>query len=94
MRRKSSRFSSREIKESRFSLQRIRWKTPYNLDSFVEPLNEDAVAAEHKSLINIVEEFERPPIFSKTEGKLGSFVQESEREGGAATNFKELANFR
>ena len=56
MRRKSSRISSKEGKESRFSLQQLSWKIPYNLDSFFEPLNEDAVAAVHNTAMKILEE--------------------------------------
>ena len=56
MRRKSSRISSKESKESRLSLQQLSWKIPYNLDSFFEPLNEDAVAAVHNTALKILEE--------------------------------------
>jgi trimethylamine--corrinoid protein Co-methyltransferase len=35
----------------------------------------------------LLEEFKPPPISSKIEGELDSFVQKREREGGAATNF-------
>ena len=56
MRRKSSRISSKESKESRLSLQQLSRKIPYNLDSFVEPLHEDAVAAVHNKAMKILEE--------------------------------------
>ena len=56
MRRKSSRISSKESKESRLALRQLGWKIPYNLDSFVEPLNDDAVAAVHNTAMKILEE--------------------------------------
>ena len=55
MRRKSLRISSKESKESRLSLQQLSWKTPYNLDSFVEPLHGDPVAALHNTAMKILE---------------------------------------
>ena len=54
MRRKSSRISSKESKDSRLSLQQLSWKIPYNLDGFVEPL--DAVAVVHNAAMKILEE--------------------------------------
>ena len=56
MRRKSSRISSKESKESRLSLQQLSWKIPYNLDGFVEPLDADAVAVVHNAAMKILEE--------------------------------------
>ena len=56
MRRKSSRISSRESKKTRLCLQQLSWKILYNLDSLVEPLNEDAVAAVHNTAMKILEE--------------------------------------
>ena len=56
MRKKSSRISSKESRENRLSLQQLSWNIPYNLDSFVEPLNDDAVAAVHNTAMRILEE--------------------------------------
>ena len=56
MRKKSSRISSKESRENRLSLQQLSWNIPYNLDSFVEPLNEDAVTAIHNTAMKILEE--------------------------------------
>ena len=56
MRRKVSRISSKENRASRLSLQQSDWKIPYNLDSFVEPLNEEAVIAVHNVAMKILEE--------------------------------------
>ena len=56
MRRNSSRISSKENKASRLSLQQQDWKIPYNSDSFVEPLNEEAVVVVHNAAMKILEE--------------------------------------
>ena len=56
MRRNSSRISSKENKASRLSLQQQDWKIPYNSDSFVEPLNEEAVVVLHNAAMKILEE--------------------------------------
>ena len=56
MRRKFLRISSKESKEYRLSLQQLSWKIPCNLDSFVEPLHENAVAAVHNTAMKILEE--------------------------------------
>ena len=56
MRRKSSRISSKESKDSRLSLQQLSWKIPYNLDGFVEPLDAEAVAVVHNAAMKIIEE--------------------------------------
>ena len=56
MRRKISRISSKQNKAIRLSLRQLDWKIPYNLDTFVEPLNEEAVVAVHTSAMKILEE--------------------------------------
>ena len=56
MRRNSSRISSKENKAFRLSLQQQDWKIPYNSDSFVEPLNEEAVVVLHNAAMKILEE--------------------------------------
>ena len=56
MRRKVSRISSKENRASRLSPQQSDWKIPDNLDSFVEPLNEEAVIAVHNVAMKILEE--------------------------------------
>ena len=56
MRRKSSRISSKESKDSRLSLQQLGWKIPINMDGFVEPLDADAVAVVHNAAMKILEE--------------------------------------
>ena len=56
MRRKSSRISSKESKNSRLSLQQLSWEIPYNLDGFVEPLDADAVPVVQNATMKILEE--------------------------------------
>ena len=56
MRRNSSRISSKENRAFRLSLQQQDWKIPYNSDSFVEPLNEEAVVVLHNAAMKILEE--------------------------------------
>ena len=56
MRRKVSRISSKANKASRLSLQQRDWKIPYNLDNFVDPLNEGSVVTVHNAAMKIVEE--------------------------------------
>ena len=56
MRRNSTRISGKESKASRLSLQQDTWKVPYNLDSFVEPLNEEGILAVHNTAMKILEE--------------------------------------
>ena len=56
MRRKISRISSKQNKAIRLSLRQLDWKIPYNLDTFVEPLNEEAVVMLHNAAMKILEE--------------------------------------